>query len=214
MEKHSFYFRIIESFESNECPLCFYVNEEVERYFDSLLYEGVNDFGFIQKFRENKGFCNFHTYKLLSYKNATSTATLYFYLFKDILSDLKSFNKKNLKRSKSCQVCELIDSIERMYLSSFVNFSIEEEFKEKFLKSAGFCLPHFLDLSEFFKKEMPQWLLDFQYKKFEQIFTDIKNYLDFMNFSLGEKRPKLTREQQLIYQKAIKMFSGYNGKKY
>jgi len=214
MEKHSFYFRILESFQSLECPLCFYVNESIERYFDSLLYEGVNDFGFIQKFRDNKGFCNFHTYKLLSYKNATSTASLYFYIFKDILPDLKSFNKKKLHKNDSCQVCDLVDSIERMYLSSFVNFSVEKEFKEQFLKSAGFCLPHFLNLDEFFKKGIPAWLLDFQYKKFEEIFSNIKSYLDFKNFSLGDKRPKLNREEQLIYQKAIKMFSGYNGKKY
>jgi len=154
MEKHNFYFKILETFERSECPLCFYINESLEKYFDQLLYEGVNDFNFIEKFRENKGFCNFHTYKLLSYKNATSTASLYYYLFKDILPDLKKFNRNKLIKNNSCQVCEFVDSNEKMYLESFVNYLNEEEFKDQFLKSSGFCLPHLINIDEYFKKKI------------------------------------------------------------
>ncbi|MCX7821804.1 MAG: DUF6062 family protein [Brevinematales bacterium] len=214
MEKHNLYFRVLESFDSKNCPFCYFVESAIEKYFNDILYEGVNDFGFIKKFRETRGFCNFHSYKLLSYKNAISIASLYIYLFKDILSDFENLNKrKNNFKKNNCQACNFIDYTEKMYISTFVNFINEKEVEEKFLKSNGFCVPHFINILESLGKKVPEWFIDFQYKKFENIFFDLKRYLDSKNVSLKEKVPKLTYEEELIYQKALKILSGYQGKK-
>lgn len=213
MEKHNLYFRMVESFSASGCPLCFFVEDAVEKYFDNILYEGVNDFGFIEKFRKNKGFCNFHTYKLLSYKNAISTASLYFYLFKDILEDLKNVKREKFSLSKhSCQVCDFVNDTEKMYISTFVVFIDEKELKENFVKSYGFCLPHFINFIDYSGKKIPEWFFEFEYEKFEKIFSSLKIYLDSKNVSLKEKKLKLTYEEELIYQKALKFFSGYSGK--
>ncbi len=89
MEKHNLYFKVLESFSTKECPLCSYVTTLIENYYDNILYEGVNDFGFIKKFRKNRGFCNFHTHKLLSYKRTSEIAFVYFYLYRDLVNNLE-----------------------------------------------------------------------------------------------------------------------------
>ncbi|MEJ5284055.1 MAG: hypothetical protein ACP5Q5_03450 [Brevinematia bacterium] len=59
---------------------------------------------------------------------------------------------------------------------------------------------------------MQTLFFEFEYKKFEKIFSALRRYLDSKNVSLKEKRPKLTYEEELIYQKALKLFSGYSEK--
>ncbi len=216
MEKHTFYYKIMDSFQADECPACFYLSGAMEKYFDDLLYEGVNDFGFIGKFRENKGFCNFHSYKFLGYKNAMASASLYYYLSMDKLDEMKSISPANpgLTQTKDCQACDFARSSENMYISSLKDFMIEEEFKGSFLNSHGLCVPHYLKLIKKYKNRPPEWIKSFQISIFEEIFSKLKNFIDFRNYSLGGGRPDLTYEEQLIYQKAVRMFSGYEGMKY
>ncbi len=215
MEKHNLYFKVLEGFSTKECPLCNYVTTLIENYYDNILYEGVNDFGFIKKFRKNRGFCNFHAHKLLSYKRTSEIASVYFYLYRDLVNNLEEEKVFSLNEN-NCQVCEFVSSIEFDYLHTFINFiEKEHEFKKEFLASDGFCLPHFNDLVNLYKKfrlKASESIIDFHLKKYNEIYKNIERYLDFKNVS-SRTRTELSYEEQLIYQKAIKVFSGYEGKK-
>ncbi len=216
MEKHNLYYRILDSFQSPECPICFYLTNSIEKYFDNLLYEGVSDSGFIQKFRDNRGMCNTHIYKLASYKDGLAVVSLFSYLSSDETNELKSLNFKHLrlKKRKNCQACEFVKSIEDIALSTVYEFLSDNELKEAYINSHGLCYPHYLNLVRLCKRDLPEWLNTFQISKFEDLISKLKTYLDFQNFSLKDNRPELSYDEQLVYQKAVRIFSGYEGMKF
>ena len=45
------YFAIVDACHTKECPVCWLVKARIEKYFDTLLFEGVNDVGFRDRFR-------------------------------------------------------------------------------------------------------------------------------------------------------------------
>ena len=215
MEKHSFYFRMLDSFQSSECPACSFLSDSIEKYFDDLLYEGAADFGFIRNFRKENGFCNFHAYKLASYKNGLAAASLFRYLVRDRLEEFQSGNfPQQLYAQRKCLACDFTFKTEKNYLSTFCEFLDDPELRDAFLQSGGLCLPHFAVLSGLLHGKLPPWLLEFQISQYEKLKSQLENYLDFQNYSLGGKRPDLTYEEQLVYQKATRLFSGYEGMKF
>jgi hypothetical protein len=215
MEKHNLYFRIIESFKNKECPACAFLTDAIEKYYDDLVYEGVTDYGFIADFRKNKGFCNRHSHKLLSCKSSLATASLYAYVSRDVVDEQKKQEKPNHKNTgrKIWQACSFIENIEDVYASSFASFIDDADLKTAFLATSGLCYPHYLSVQRFLHGGEFSWLYNFQVEKFEEAHIALKRYLYSQNFSLGDKRPELTYDEQLIYQRALRMFSGYDGMK-
>lgn len=212
MEKHILYYRIIESFKSPECPVCAFVREATEKYFDDLLYEGVSDFGFIRTFRKNRGFCNTHAHKLMSYKDGLAVASLYRYLSVDIVRALCSPQSIRCTPVKKCQACEFILSMEDMYFSGFSRYiDKDDEFNVALKESSGLCYPHYSWYKKKYRRNLPDWFHEFQRMYFERIESELERFIDSRNVTLGERRPDLTEEEQMVYQKAVRVFSGYEG---
>lgn len=213
-EKHLPYFNVIDSFSSKTCPLCFLIKKRIERYFDTLLYEGINDVKFRKQFRENQGFCNYHSFKFVGYKDGLAVAITH----RDILADfidnfskdneLISFNKN--KKGKKCIVCELIKDTESQYLSIIIEYLDEDEFKTNFLSSDGFCIPHYKLILEN-RKLIPDWFIKFQTNKYKEVLLKVEKYLISCSFSLGENRPKLSEEEKLIWKKVVETLFGFDG---
>jgi len=214
MEKHNLYYDILESFQNPGCPACFHINKSTEKYFDDILYEGAADYGFIENFRKNKGFCNFHAYKLAAYKNGLAVVSLYRYLLLDRLEEYSSpnFHIKHHFKNK-CQACDFTSNAENNYISTFCEFINETELSEPLVKSDGFCLPHFTKLSDILHGKLPNWLSEFQISRFQVLKHQLERYLDFQNYSLGDNRPDLSHEEQRVYQKVVRLVNGYEGMK-
>ncbi len=139
-EKHIPYFELVCAFEFEECPICFLIRDKVEKFYNDLLYENVNDIGFRQEFKENFGFCVYHSYKLASYNDSLAVALCYENLLNDVVKKLKNKEKRLFKEKRVCKVCELIKELEARYISLMFEYLNDSEFKEKFSKSKGLCV--------------------------------------------------------------------------
>ena len=211
MEKHNLYYRILESLGGGECPVCSYLAKSAEKYFDDLLYEGVTDPGFVRKFRGNRGFCNAHAYKLLSYKDGLAVARLYSYLSRDSLGSFAGAAGAERRAAGRCPACESQKSTESVVAGAFREYLEDAEFRDAFLGSDGLCHHHYLRVARLFGKDVPSWFVDFQFSRLQELSRKIDALLDFGNYSLGGKKPDLGYEDQLVYQKAVRFFSGFEG---
>ncbi len=211
-EKHLHYFKALEAFREKECPICFLVKKANLGYFDSLLSERVSEISFHENFVRDNGFCNLHSYQFLSYNQGLGVTRAHHYLLKSWLSELTNKKLKFFKPSGKvkCGACEFIREMENNYFALIKEYWKNKEFKTAILSSSGFCAIHYKKLLKFAGK-IPDWLQKFQIQKYQELLAELKLYLDFCNFSLDQKRPALTREQELVWKKAVQMMAGQEG---
>lgn len=205
-EKHLQYFEVVSAFNFNECPVCFLVKDRTEKFFDNLLYENINDLEFRKKFKENFGFCDYHSYKFLSYNDGVAVALCYEDLLSDIVTKLKRKDKNLLPTDKVCIVCNLIKKLELKYISVLIEYINDVEFKEKFVHSDGLCVKH-LQLYLKKVKKVPEWFLSFHLERYSQILGSLEKYIDNCNFTKG-KNIELSEEEKLIWKKVVRVLSG------
>ncbi len=212
-EKHLPYFKVLDSFNAKECPICFLMRSGIEKYFDSLLYENINNASFRKKFRDNHGFCNYHSYQFLGYNDGLAISLTHRELLIDMIERLeaKSIKYPSRKKSDMCIVCELSKETEVRHISVMIEYLDDKEFKSKLLASEGLCIPHYEMLSAQIKV-LPKWFADFHIKRYKEVLGKLDKYLDNCNFSLGDKRPLLAYDEQLIWKKTVKILFGFEGK--
>ncbi len=216
--KHLPFYALIDACGSGECPVCFLSKKSVENYFESLLAEDINDIGFRKKFREQNGFCNYHSYKFLKYNDGLAVTIIQ----RDLLvQKIKSFKKsskaphRNNKKSKikkhdKCIVCDVAKDTTLMFIKIIKEYLEDTEFKENFLKSPGLCIPHFELMME--KSEsLPEWFVSYNKSKYAHLLSQADKYLEASNFSLGDKRPVLSKEDKDVWIKSVAVLSGYEG---
>jgi len=202
-DKHLSYFELVDAFSKDGCPICFLIKDKVEKYFDNLLYENVNDIPFREKFRKNYGFCTLHSYKLLSYNDALAVSILYKDLLGNVIKNLELKSKRDIHKNKKCDVCEFIKDLEARYISIILNYINDKEFKEKFLNSKGLCVPHFGYCINNMKK-IPEFFIKFHLEKYKQIFISLEKYIESNNFAKS-KKIELNEEEKTAWKKIIKI---------
>ena len=210
-KKHILYYTIVEFLENGKCPVCGLIKKRREEYFEHILFEQVNDIGFRKKLRVTNGFCNYHTYKFLSYHDSLGTALIYQDLY---LSDIKNLEHgKIVKPPERCVVCDIEKDAEKTALDVIFSFLDDSEFKDLFTQSKGLCLPHYkkMILSH---PNIPAWFKDFHMERFRKIANTLHKFIDSENVSLGDKRPNLTKEEELIWKEAVEFFAGIEGLKW
>lgn len=213
--KHLAYFAVLEACESGECPVCKLITTGIEQYFETLLYENVNDRGVRMRFRANFGFCNEHTYQFATYNDGLAIALTHRDLFVEMLGSLPD-SKKSLslltRQTTRCEVCEVAADLERRNLALIQQYAHDPEFQQHFRASVGLCFPHYQALLDRYPDEPPAWITAFHQERYTQLLAAIDRYLESCNFSLGDQRPVLTREESLCWQKLVRTLYGCRGK--
>lgn len=211
-EKHSAFYRLVEACGQAECPICYLARQRVERYFDGLLYEKVNDPELRRRFRAAGGFCGPHSNQFLGYHDGLAGSILYRDLLAAWLEQQTAFPVQPASGFlPGCPACGERARTEQACLGLLVEYLEEEHLKNALLASDGLCLPH---LSALYgrmreeKRKVPDWLLGFQRKLAELLVADLSAYLNACNFSLGGARPTLTRQQELAWQRAVRKLAG------
>jgi hypothetical protein len=212
-EKHNAFYRFLDACAETECPICHLARLRVERYFDGLLYEKINDPEIRRRFRTAGGFCNPHSVQFAGYHDGLAGSILY----RDLLSAwIKKLSKLPVQSTfgvlPDCPVCSEKTKTEDIYLALLVEFLGDCQLKQALISSDGLCLPHLARLAERLRKSrmaVPEWLLEFQQGMAERIVADLNTYIDSCNFSLGKDRPRLSREQELSWQRAVYKAAGF-----
>lgn len=211
MEKHILYYEFVEALESGKCPICTLVKKRREQYFEHLIDEQVNDIGLRRALRNNHGFCNYHAYKFLSYRKPLASAIIYEDLF---LTEIPYLKKNHLIPSPNrCIVCDVEKEAEESAIQIIDKYKSDADFKNAFLKSKGLCVPHYKKVISKISS-LPKWFKDFHIERYEQIAKSLHRFIDSENFSLGNRRPRLTAEEERIWKEAIEVFTGYEGMKW
>jgi hypothetical protein len=185
---------IWDSFKGGGCPLCA-IESEVEKGIASqFLNEAVMDDGC--RAQVNKyGFCKTHLKKLYGGDNKLGLAlqahTRLTHL-KSVTGGAKSagFLAKTLKKELStCVICNIIGMHMEKYCAQIEKmFGENPEFKKLFAKAEGFCLPHYLKLSEASKnKDFFKALKNLQNNALENICSGIKYFTEKYDYKNAGK---------------------------
>ncbi len=210
-QKHILYYEFTEALKEGKCPVCAIIKKRRERYFDHVLSEQVNDIGFRKELRKTHGFCNFHAYKFYSYRKPLAASIIYEDLF---LTELEFLEKdRTIPPNSNCIVCKIEKEAETEAMEILQKFLDDTEFKNIFLSSNGLCVPHYKKAVMRFKN-LPEWFKEFHIEQYKKIAKILHKYIDAQNVSLGDKRPALSRDEELEWKKAIEFFNGLEGLKW
>jgi len=225
-EKDIISIKIEDAFKKEGCSICTLIKEGEYRYFDSLLYEFVNDQYVREGLRRSKGFCNYHAWRLLEVSNqiigegGAGIGIIYRDLLDSFKSDLERLRKtvpvmrgRALKalgeKEELCPACELSREFEKGYLSTFVEHLEEDKFRTAYQRSDGLCRPHLTKLLRLAKSDfLRDIILDVELEK-----------LRLLSFELGEfdrrrdyryaNEPK--GKEQTSWARALKKHAGAKG---
>lgn len=150
MEKHTPYFKVLETFQkSKDCGLCVLEKEAVHSYFEAFLYENVNDPGARDSLRSSRGYCPFHAHHLAGFHDTLALSILY----KDQMLLASSFlerasTHKHIQeewaKHDGCPGCRQTDQIRRHYLGILTDGLVEPEMREALSRNFHLCLNHLL----------------------------------------------------------------------
>ncbi len=212
-QKHILYFELFDALNNTQCPICLIVVKRIEKYFENLIYENINDVNFRKKFREAGGFCNLHSYKFMRYNDGLAIALTHRILIKDLVSEIKHIASKRRpsKASNRCAICQYQQELEQRFTAGLMNHWNDEQLQQKFQVSAGLCVPHFRKLLHQTRKP-PEWLLRTQLEYYKNLLTQLDKFIDSCNACLGNNRPLLNEEEKLVWQKVISVLYGFEGR--
>lgn len=221
LEKHMPYFDVLEALAMTpECALCLLEAKSLRRYFETLLYEMVNDPRVRGELAHSKGYCHRHAHMLLDCHSSFGTGILYqdqVRAFIEFLTSLSStgFRRTPVKAAREwnahdgCPACRIqMESRERS-VSVFLEGMTEPNMRAAFERSAGFCVPHFFIVIECAKTpDMRAYMTQVHKEKYAELATDLteferKNDYRFTNETMGKERDSWSR--------AVKMAAGARG---
>ena len=139
--------------ETDGCPLC-RMRDMVERQYVEYITGSAMMAPNIRVITNEKGFCHHHYEMMMQtgpkLSNALLMQTRLDYIRQHMLPDKMSSKpskaqlQKIVQAQHSCYVCDRIDAdIEHLMRTVFVQFSVDEEFRELFKKQDYLCLNHY-----------------------------------------------------------------------
>jgi len=189
-EKHSPYYKLLTAFHDFKgCILCELESGYLYRYFENMFYESVNDYGLRQKLTKSRGFCSRHINTLLSVQDALGTAILYkdqLSIFCRFLDKIRHYNFKSLhsmlddemKSRNLCPACVSQRQFRRDKIETFLEWLDDNELKQAFEASAGFCREHlFAVLEQNDDENIRKYLIDIHLGKYEQLLLEVEEFI-------------------------------------
>ncbi len=203
-DKHLPFFKLIDACREGGCPVCTTLRGDESKYFDSLLYEKVNNRHFRAKFNLGGGFCGYHAKYLEGLHDALAVVLLYRQILRYELDG------EPVQTGKSCPACDYLQEKERQVKSVLWQYINDPEFVDAFQQTGGLCLPHYRQ----FKREhikLPKWFVEYNQQQYEQLFKDSNDYVDACNFTLGGSRGDPEIHEAKVYQQLVEKLYGFIG---
>jgi hypothetical protein len=140
-ERHTTFFNLFDMLAEKDCALCRLVAKAAHDSLDSLLYENVNDPGTRDAMSASRGFCAAHAELATHMSDALGVAMLYETLCREAADHVT--RELPMAATQPCPICRAATDAEERYIAEFCLRIGEPDFRERFLASDGFCLPHF-----------------------------------------------------------------------
>jgi hypothetical protein len=140
-ERHTTFFNLFDALAEKDCALCRLVAKAGHDALDALLYENVNDPGTREAMLASRGFCATHAELAAHMSDALGVAMLYEALCREAANQVT--RDLPTEATQPCPICRVAAGAEDRYIAEFCLRIDESDFRERFLDSDGFCLPHF-----------------------------------------------------------------------
>lgn len=207
--KHLTYFKLEKALATPGCPICSLVRASLAGFFESFLYEKVNDVGLRARFNADSGICNRHAHELLAHHDGLAIALLYRPILERAVGALSGQGEVPTNGG-SCLFCESEREAEDRYLSVLTEYLDDEELERAFAPGRELCLPHY-ELARLRAASIPSWFAAFHSGRYADLTERVKRYLDAANWSLGDARPTLSPEAERVWIEVIERCAGYEG---
>ncbi len=207
-EKHLGYFKLIESFNKNDCPVCKRNTDAAFNYVDNLLYENVNDDFVRKELKKNIGFCKEHAELLLKIRDSLGVAIIYNSLLDNFQDILNNGSYKQFLKREDCPVCNLIKTQTDQSIKTLLTYFYDQEFREQFEKTNGLCANHLVKLlisSD--KKEQKEYYLTFHQNKINELKKHLRELIRKNDYRFGNEI--ILDEEAESWIKSIKFLNDY-----
>ncbi len=214
MEKDMLWHKIYDAMNTEECPICSLLKNDLNMQMEIFLYENVNDRGIRAKIISSKGFCSNHAYILMNeFGDPLAHAILYSDLINNYIKELdkksdflneisSNFNKKN-KTNEKCIFCERTEINEKIYCDKFSK-EYGGEFQEKYQQTAVLCREH-LNMTTAKNAKQNKLIIEHTINKYQNVLdmlSEIIRKSDYRYF--GES---WTEEEKSAWKKAVGIIS-------
>lgn len=206
--KHLGFFKFVDSFNKNDCPVCKRNDEVSYSYVDNLLYENVNDNLVRRELQKNIGFCKEHSHLLLKIRDPLGIAIIYDSLLNDFLEIVNSDAYKKYLKRNNCPICNLIEIQTNQSIKILLDYFNDQEFREKFEQTSGLCAYHLIKLLQSSdKREQKKYYLTFHQNKIKDLKKHLSELIRKNNYRFTNE--KIFDEEAVSWVKALKFLNNY-----
>lgn len=172
-----------EALEQGICPICYLTSEAEYRYLDTLLYEKMNNGAIRAALARSRGFCRYHTYRLIEiggYGTNVKLAILYkdlVHAMADEVNALKERGSQGQEAQEGCPACRIVADTERPHAHVLLASLRYEEGREAYQRSFGLCMPHFFGIYGAAPRETRAFLKEDQRARLEALADDLGEFI-------------------------------------
>jgi len=203
-EKHIPYYSLLDALKEKHCPICYLCRKSVTMFFDGFLYESVNDPGMREAIRNAEGFCEKHSWQMVSFGDPFGNAII----SHDLLSMVRKkvpFENPKIHRSikGECPACQTWKDSEKRYENVFIESFDDAVFYLGFKNSFGLCLDHFGNILKALKKEQRPKLIQIESEKLDALIKELAEFQDKFDYKrsheeFGEDRDVWIRAVEFL----------------
>lgn len=219
-EKHTPFFNLIDALKTGRCPVCTRVSLRLNQFFETLLYQNVNNRGFRADLRANGGFCAHHAHDLAGRKDGLAVAVMHLEFLEAASRNGGIPKRPDVSRARgrsavsagggskspACPACRIADSEVETTLDLILQYGEDDEFLASFRESAGLCLPHYALLLQ--RNRRPaDGIVARQNEILEALIQQTRDFIDSENVT-ARVRPELSREQRLVWKRLVEHYYG------
>jgi hypothetical protein len=215
-EKHRAFYEVRDALlKCVHCAFCFLESKAMHKYFDSLLYEKVNDPGLRDGLVRSQGFCPRHAHMLAGFGDGLGTALLYedqIRLRLKTLVNIQAPRRKSRvlpsgpKDEAQCPACHSADQIRWRHIRTLIEGMQDPEMASALESSAGLCFPHLMiAVSATEDPEVREELIRMERKKMETLLAQLEKYV--LKSDYGRTSEAFAEERD-SWMRAVEFVSG------
>ena len=213
MDKNITYHTVLEALKNaGECPLCHLEAEAVYAYFDSILYESVNDPKLRADLVRSRGYCHRHAHILPDMRDNLGIAIIYqdqLQLFKELFAKKALVGERASEKSDKyiCPTCRSQLEARQRYLAILMEgLATLPEIKAAYETSPGFCTPHLGILLETVKDpEVLSYLYAVEGRNLAALIDEIREFIRKNDYRFSHEPFGKERDS---WHRAIKKLTG------
>ncbi|TVQ39304.1 MAG: hypothetical protein EA384_06620 [Spirochaetaceae bacterium] len=224
-QKHIAFFKLMDAIKSGECAVCYQLRKRMQQYFETLLYENVNNREFRAELRAAGGFCSAHAHQLAHYKDGLALAVMHLELLEAALRRTTSppgrcsepaatlATARNRRKAAAdqcvCPACRVAQQQTAASLDRITRYAADPEFLAAWRRSSGLCVPHYALLLQR-DAGPPAEFVEHQRGRLQALADRTRRFIDAQNATAGD-RPVLSGEERTVWKQIIDRYYGQPG---